>query len=390
MKKAIAVLLLLMPLFALSQNTFEPGYFVENGIKTECLIKNLAWKNNPSSIEYKISENEETKTKTIKQISEFSVNNTYKYIRFTVNVDRSKIVLEDLDTEKEPKWNEETLLLNVLVEGKANLYQYEEGNFVKYFYSTGNHSKAEQLVFKEYKVGTQVGKNNFFRQQLYNLMKGEGNDMDKFKKVQYKKDPIVKLFNEYNGNSGQKVTDLTKKQSSGSVNLKITPGISFSSLDVSNGVSKNYFDFESKTGIRIGAEVEYVMPFNNNKWSIFADPNYQTFSGSGRKGNQQVKADYNYIELPFGARHYMYLNQNAKFFIDAAYVLTIPLGDPYIQFGGSKLDIEKNSGLALGGGFSYKQYSVELRHNFSHELLNYAYWSGSYNSTSIILGYKLL
>jgi len=389
MKKIIAFLLLATPLLSIAQINFERGYFIENNIRTECLIKNLAWKNNPTSFEYKLSENDAVQLKTIKQISEFSVSDAYKYIRFTVNVDRSKISLDDLDSEKDPKWNTETLLLNVLVEGKANLYQYEDGNFVKYFFSTVDHTKAEQLVYKEYLVDSQVGKNNYFRQQLYNLMKGEGNDMDKFKNIQYKKAPLVKLFEQYNGNTGQTVINLTKKQNNGSVNLKITAGVSFSSLEISNGVSNSLFDFGSSTGFRIGTEIEYVMPFNNNKWSIFTDPNYQNFSDSGRKPNQPLKAEYNYLELPFGVRHYMYVNQNTKFFIDAAYTLALPLGDAYIQYGGSKLDIEKNAGFTLGGGFSYKRYSAELRHNFSRNILDYTYWSGSYGSTSIILAYKL-
>lgn len=391
MKKALALLLLLLPIVTFAQITFQSGYFIERGVKTECLIKNLAWKNNPVSIEYKLSEGEDTKIKTINEISEFSVNNAYKYKRFTTNVDRSEIVLDKLSTLKEPEWKKETVLLKILVEGKITLYQYEDSNFIKYFYSTGDHTVAEQLIYKEYIKEGRIAENNMFRQQLYNLMKGNGSDMDKYKNIRYKKDALVKLFVDYNGVNGEHVNDLSKKQNIGSVNLKFTPGATFSTLKLSNAIAPSYHqDFGSKAGFRIGAELEYIMPFNNNKWSLFIDPNYQSYSNSEKKGTQQTKAEYNHIELPIGLRHYMFLNKEAKFFVDGAYILSMPIGDAYLQYGGNILEVQRNSALAIGAGFSYKNYSIEVRQNIKHGIIDYIYWEGSYSTTNIILGYKLL
>jgi len=389
MKKTIALFVLLFPLLSIAQNTFQRGYFIQNGTKTECLIKNLAWKNNPVSIEYKLNEADAPKTKTIKEISEFSVDDAYKYIRFTVNIDRSPIALDKLTNIKDPQWSKETLFLNVLVDGKTNLYQYEDGNLIKYFFSTGDHTQAEQLVFKEYIKETAVAQNNMFRQQLYSLMKGDSNDMEKFKKLKYSKDTLLKLFLEYNGTNGQKVTDHTEKQNKGSINLKITPGVSFNSLSLDINSSDNRFDFGGDTTYRIGAELEYVLPFNNNKWSIFLDPNYQTYAVSGQNGNQKFKADYKYIELPIGVRHFMFLNQNSKFFVDGTYSLGFALGDSNIEYGYRNLAIEKNSTIAFGAGFSYKQYSIEARYSVTRNILDYVNLAANYKSTNIILGYKL-
>lgn len=391
MKRAIAFLVLLFPLLTVAQNTFQPGYIIENGVTKQCLIKNVAWKNNPTAIECKTAENEPVQVKIIKEISEFSVgNDAYKYRRYTVNMDRSGVTIDKLSDDKQPEWKTETVFLKIMVEGKVTLYQFEDNNFVRYFFSTGDNAKAEQLVYKEYLVDGAVAKNNTFRQQLYNLMKTRDTDMADFEKLIYKKDPLVKLFLQYNGTDGQQVKDHTQKQNKGSINLKITPGVSFNSLVMSNGLSNSYFDFDGKTGFRIGAELEYIMPFNNNKWSLFLDPNYQSYDNDGNVKNQKTKAEYKYIEIPVGIRHYMFLNKNAKIFIDGAYVMALPLGDAYLQYGGSVFNVNNNSALSLGAGFSYKKYSVELRHNFKHSIIvNYAYWAGDYSSTSIILGYKL-
>jgi hypothetical protein len=390
MKRALALLLLLLPLLSTSQIRFESGYFIENGIKTECLIKNVAWKNNPVSFEYKMAENEDPKIKTINTVSEFNVRDAYKFIRFTVNIDRSETLLDRLDDTKEPKWNKETLFLKVLVEGKLNLYHYEENNFSRYFTSGSDIKDAQQLVFKEYKIGSQVGRNNYYRQQLYNLMK-DGDNMDSFKNIKYNKEELVNLFTGYNGKSGQKTNNLSERQNKGHLNLKFTPGIVFSSLNIENSVTGYDFDFGNKTSYRIGAELEYVMPFNNNKWSIFLDPNYQSFKKSGNRGTQKLDAKYSFIELPVGVRYYMYLTAKSKLFVDAAYVLSIDLGDNQIQYSYSDLEVAKNSNLALGGGFSYNRYSIEARANFSHSILdNYVSWSANYSTFNIILGYNFL
>lgn len=51
MKKLIIVFLIFLPILSFSQINFESGYIIRNNnIKTECLIRNVAWKNNPTNI----------------------------------------------------------------------------------------------------------------------------------------------------------------------------------------------------------------------------------------------------------------------------------------------------------------------------------------------------
>lgn len=396
MKKTIAFLLLVFPLFCIAQITFQQGYFIENGVKKECLIKNLAWKNNPTSIEYKLSEGEETKIKTIKEISEFSVNNAYKYKRFTVNIDRSETLLDRLNDKREPIWSKETLLLKVLVEGKITLYQYEENNFVRYFFSEGDNSNAEQLVYKEYKVDTYISKNYAFRQQLYNLMKDVNPDIEKYEKIKYEKKNLVNLFSDYNGSNGQQTTNLSEKQNKALINVRLTPGVTFTSVSINNDLSNVEYDFSNKIGFRIGAELEYIMPFNNNKWALFIDPNFQSYSDSGTKNGITGDIDYKFIQIPFGARYYMYLTPKSKVFVDAAYTMSLVMGGSYVtykrynQSDAIKLDVSNHSAFSIGAGYGYDRYSAAVRFNANKGILNtYPYWSSQYNSISIILGYRL-
>ncbi len=200
MKKLITLLLMLANIAAFGQINFEPGYFINNkGEKTTCLIKNIAWKNNPEEFLYKMAEGTEEQTAKLADIQEFSVENTYKFKRFEVKTELSSYYIDKMSRVKEPEWVTKTLFLKVLVEGTLNLYAYEQNDIIKYFYSTGDHSKAEQILFKNYISEGVIGENNHYKQQLFNLMRDKFNDINKFEKLKYKRETLVKLFSEYNG-----------------------------------------------------------------------------------------------------------------------------------------------------------------------------------------------
>jgi hypothetical protein len=400
MKKIAALLFVLFPLLAISQNTYQPGYFIENnGAKKECLIKNLAWKDNPTSFEYKLTEADEPLRRTITDVAEFNVNG-YKFRRFTTDLDRSSSIVNELDMNKEPQWKKETLFLKSLVEGKATLYEYTDGNIVKYFASSGDHSTAGQLVYKQYRTGDKVGENNLFRGQLYDIMKNDIKDPGRFKYLDYNKDELIKLFLEYNGNTGEKMNDLSDKQNKSTFNLKVVAGVNYTSASIFEAVNVHRsYDFDSKPTVRLGVEAELILPFNNSKWSLFVDPNYQQYKTDGQDNYSKWELDYKVIEVPMGVRHYMYLNAKSKIFIDASYVIGLNLSGSELHFADltphsnytSSITLSNTSNFALGAGFSYGRYSVAARYNFKREILNnYVLWGVEYSSVGILLGYKIL
>lgn len=375
---------------ATAQNTYQPGYYITNsGNRIDCLILNIAWKNSPTEFQFKINENEQPVTADIKTVKEFSVDNAYKFRRFTTKMERSASDVNKLDREAAAKWNEETIFLNVLVEGNVTLYKYEEGNMIKYFFSTGNHEKAEQLLHKEYVVNGVIMKNSTYKQQLYNLMKDKINSTKRFEKLQYKKESLVDLFVEYNGDTNTK--NLTEKQNSGSVNLKLKAGAGMATLYAENVINYYEMDFESSVVFRAGAELEYILPFNNNKWSLFIDPYFSAYSAKGSDGNINYSAKYNSVSLPIGARHYFYVTNNSKIFVNAMMSFDFVVGDAAITYNLNKLDIENTSHFAVGAGYATGNISAEIRYDFSRGLLNrYQYWASEFETFALVLGYKFL
>jgi len=406
MKKILLLLVLLISAHGFAQINFEKGYFINNqGVRTECLIKNIAWKNAPVDFEYKLNETDAAKRAVIKDVAEFSVADAYTFKRYTVNIDRSQSNSTDNMSENpQPVWVKETLFLKVLVEGKATLYQYEDNNLIKYFFSTKDHSTAEQLLYREFKAAGTIKENNTFRQQLYNLMKDENTPVSKFENVKYKKNPLVNLFLEYNGSSGQETKNMAKSQNNGSINFKVTPGVGMGYVKIDNGgsmgaVGTGDYKLKGKAAYRLGFELEYIMPFNNNKWSLFIDPNYTSFSTTETQSRKfltrtfdfEFDVDYKFLELPLGVRHYMFLNNKSKIFLDAGYAVTLGVGDSYIQQNSLiSADIQKSSNVFFGVGYSYNSLSAEFRYGFNRGLLEVRdFADASYASATLIIGYKL-
>lgn len=393
MKHILALLFVLTSSIAFSQINFEPGYYIDNnGNKTEGLIRNVAWKDSPFEFDFKSSEGAEIKTVNMREAKEFNVS-SYRFVRYDLKIERSSNNTNKMDNFREIKWNDETLYLKVLVEGDLALYQYEGTNIVKYFYSTGSHTTAEQLIFKEYIDGTTIKNISQYKQQLYNLMKGAFPSMVKFERLKYQKDHLTDLFREYNEAVSATTTDYTKTQNQGKFALKITPGVGFATLEVANEMIPNsYAKFDNKTTFRLGIELEYIMPFNNNKWSLFADPNYQTYKNEVSMDDYSYTIKYDFIELPLGVRHYMFLNDKSKIFIDAVYVLDFNMAGSQMQFNEQRpLEITKASNYAVGVGFNYERLSIEARHSFAHGILrSYPAWAADFSTTNIIFGYRFL
>ena len=387
-----------------AQINFEPGYIINNqGAKTECLIRNVAWKNSPLTFDYKPAEGAQAITANLSDFTEFNVSG-YTFKRFTVNLDRSTGDYDRMSVTKEPEYLLETIYLRKLTQGDAVLYKYEDGNLIRFFYSKGNDVPV-QLVYKPYRDGEKIGHNYSFKGQLYNLMKDKSTDRDKYKFLNYDEKDLTRLFLKYNGATEEEI----KSNNSGEksvFHLKVTPGINFASSNNSKKDAEGSFDLKSKPQFRIGLEAEWVLGFNKNKWSLFIEPNYQKYEDSGSKsygeGLSQIvnlwQVSYQYIDIPLGIRHYLFLNQNAKIFINVAYQYSFVMGESGSTFNYKsafssyerKAKASNSSGVLAGVGFSYKALSIEARYNFRREIFtNYGDWSSKYSSYGILLGYKI-
>ena len=386
--KLLFLLISIISFNCYSQIYFENGYYIDNNNqKYNCLIKNIDWGNNPTEFKYKLSENGELNKKTIKSVKEFGINNSSKYVRSSVKIDRSSNKTDELDNEKKVAFKEEKeeLFLKVLVEGKATLYSYVDNSLTRYFYSI-EESNIEQLVFKNYLTPEyKIKANNRFRNQLWLNLKCSDIKKSRLENLKYRKLDLVNFFVAYNSCSNQEYINFEKKEKQDLINLTFRPRLNISSLES----SYRNANIENELGFSFGIEAEFLLPINKNKLSLIIEPTYQNFKAEkptdGTLGD--VVINYSSIEFHAGTRYYFFLNDKSKIFINASLIYDLTLNNPQID----SLDITTAYNMAFGLGYKYNdKYSIELRHQTPRQLLGtYFNWSAKLQTTSIIFGYSL-
>lgn len=398
MKKLLLLFFTFLTLHSYSQIIFEKGYFINNNDqKTDCLIKNLDWNSTPTEFQYKLDEQDQPVTTNLQQVKEFVISNESKYERHTINIDLSSNNINEIDYNKAPKFKEEKIFLKVLVEGKANLYEYSKNNLTLYFFRTDT-IPVNQLIYKTYKVSEdQVAKNKQYKQQIWMALKCENITLKSIENLNYNRNELINVFVKYNECNNTEFTNFEKHESrKSSFHVSIRPGIKNSSLTVTNAyTSERDRKFDSKVGFRIGAEAEYVLPFNKNKWALILEPTYQSYKAERIDyGDKKSEIKYQSIELPIGVRHYFFLSDNSKIFINAQYIIEAAFSsEAKILFNSYIMEdakVKPQGGFAVGAGYNYKKkYSTELRYGHKNIIGNHEYLSSRYGTIALIFGYTI-
>ena len=391
MKSSICIfyLVMLFSFNAMAQIRYAEGYFIDHDNKTtKCLIYHVDWLNNPEVFKYKLSADGDVLTSDFANVKEFGVAGS-KYVKAEVQVDTSAQVTKNLTYNRHPEWKNMSIYLRVLLEGKASLYAFRTPDLEKFFYSVDG-APIKQLVYKEFLMPVikrevltspvPIGKNLAYLQQLkVDVMCCDMSDA-MLRKIPYEKTALQKYFQKFNVSHGGTVA---KRLPTDKIRLAITPGVDFSKFKLSDGFNydKNY---EPYTTVRLGMMVEYVLPFNNGKWSLILEPTYQSY----RSGDL---VDYKSIELPLGARHNFFLSQNASIFVNGYFVVDKPLTYE-VQWTQSITYTSKSpsTSFAAGLGGRINKFSIEARKYFTRSALgNRVAYFFVYDKFSVIVGYRI-
>jgi uncharacterized protein YifE (UPF0438 family) len=403
MKEKVTLFLFFINAICYSQILFEKGYFIDNSNqKIECLIKNIDWNKNPKEFDYKEVSKEEIQKRSIDNVKEFVIYGKSKYVRELVLIDRSGNRINDINSNRNPVFKEETLFLKVLVEGDAILYEYIDTNLSRYFYRTKG-SEISQLVYKKYIIDNMMGVNNNFRQQILNAFQSEGITLDDVSSLGYDRKSLEKFFVKMNKNMNAEYVQNISKEKRDLFNLTVRAGVNFNDFSVVNKLEPyRSADFGEKTGVRFGVEAEVFFPFNNNKWSLIIEPTFSSYKAEKKTdeiyhsvGYYASKVNYQSLELPVGIRYYFYLNNQSKIFINSSLVFELGRSSSLEYRGNNdvllnEVRINPATNLALGVGYKFQdKYGIELRYNTDKSLVNEGAYDAIYKSVSIIFGYTI-
>jgi len=393
-KFSLLLVLICAAVTSFGQIDFSKGYVIDkNDQRIECLIKNHEWRDNPRSITYRLNENGEDVTGTLGSIREFQVYGFAKYVKGEVKIDRSPTALTELTAIKTPMWSDEVLFLKVLVEGKATLYEFVDGTLFRYFYSVEN-KPVQQLVWKEYLgENTALLANNTFRQQLWTDVKCDNAKLTDVENLRYNASALVKYFLKYNACYGGSVQNEKEADKKTAFNLKLAAGVNISSMNLKYPPSSVDLNFDQAVTPRVGLELEVVMPFNRNKFSLLLEPTYQYYQASQsftlQTSTYEVDVDYSYVDLPLGIRYYSFLTENTKLFVNAHYVFTLPVENTVDIKTYRTIEIGSLTTLGLGLGFEVNRFSAEVRYYLADDLTyRDPDWTSKFNRLGILAGYK--
>ncbi len=386
---------LLTGIASFAQINYEPGYIIKNnGNRVEVLIRNSGGIQRDGKLLYKTSEEASVNEATPADIKAFGIGDDLKFISRNVGIFDSANNGKELDEEKEPSFVDKEVFLQVFIEGEASLYFYG-GKQNQFFYSTPT-TDLESLIYKKYRDDKgKIFENREFRRQLFEDLKCNDQLAGKLQRTDYRIKDLIDVFTGYNECRNAEYRNYFKRDNEFKFNLSIRPGVNFSNFQLVFGSKvgpSREFSEVSDTGIRLGIETEFVLPFNRNKWAFFAEPTFQQFSYEENRYNQDVLVDFSSIEVPLGIRYYMYLNDDSKIFINAAFVPVFNIdSEVYLQYY-DDIGLSDKTYFAGGVGFKYKdKYSAEFRVGTMRDIIEdrETRWYSEFQTVSFIIGYTI-
>lgn len=330
-REYLLVILLFSFSFLTAQNSFEPGYYLNAANnKVSGLIKTQDWRNSPQKIVFKASQDAQTKTISLQELNGFGITNGATYLKKNFKLNISPKRLNNLNFSKDPVFEPKTALLKLLVAGNVNLFVYENDGLKEFFY-TKNGSAIKSLVYVQYLVDGNLATNEQYKQQLLNAFSDcKILSQADFLRLNYKQNALVKLVNTYNQCVDPNYTVNGKDSSKTEFTASIFGGANFSSVKIKNNeVATRGGDFGSQTSLRFGAELEALLPFNNQSWAFFAGlANNGKFQAttiqqlpSANTPEQEVTFTYASLNLPLGVRYYFNTSSNSRIGLEAGVFL---------------------------------------------------------------------
>ena len=329
--KRILYPILLMFAFLLScsshaQIRFESGYFIDqSGSKTVCLIRNNDWMFTPTSFEYKLDENGAKFKKEITDVKEFGIGNKTKYISAVVQMDTSTDKLDDaaISNAYNPEWKQVQVFLKVLVEGKACLYVYEQQDMIRFFYRHDN-SPVEQLVYKKYKAPGDVSfnVNRTYLNQLFMQVNYTKKPLRYFEGMNYSLSVLSDWFVKYNRSATPGASSFVAAKKKSGFSPKIFAGINYLSYHTGGSINTSIANihYDAKNSFTAGAELEFFLPFSENKFSVIFEGSYLSYKSTGTNpAAVKTALDYTTINILGGIRYNSFITAKTKFLVDLGF-----------------------------------------------------------------------
>ena len=355
-KTLITFLLALFVGFPLSaQNRFESGtiYYKNSPSPINCKIEYLGWVNSPSSIQVLLENQTNPITLTSQEIEAFEVDKRGYYKSIDSDLPITQMNVKPRSTTKEPDLVRKSVFVKRITKGKASLYLYLNGQEKVFLVANSEDMKDPlPLLYKVYERDQVIYKNNIFRRQLLQYFNCESGQ--NIQSVEYSIPSLKGFISAYNKCSDPQNL-FGNVDSNQKMKWQFSPLVGVGFYDLEVAVAGSSRDFGSQTVPTAGLEVEAILPFGSNHWSVFLN---STFSQFESDEVMPVTLTINKITNRLGIRYYAFLNDSNSIFFQPSIAYDINdwnyendegVGNLLPEF------MDSSIGASIGIGYSYKQ-----------------------------------
>ena len=215
---------------------------------------------------------------------------------------------------------------------------------------------------------------------------------------------MEKVFLQYNNCNNPDYQPVIATKRKGKFNVSVRPRLTISDAETEKPSPVFETKFESKNDFGIGVELEYVLPFNKNKWSIILEPTYRTYRSEVYKSWASLPdqiyvstIEYQSLQFPIGLRHYFFINQKSKIFINGVVVIDAAMDAKIEQKGFegyvyNTYEIKTKPNIAFGAGYNFNnKFGAEVRYFTSSNITSsFVDYRTNYKALSFILSYNFL
>lgn len=401
----VVVLLLTVSGIVSAQENYQKGYYIDQADeKIEGWINNQQWRYSPQKILFKSSENAAPRELTPDIAKVVHIEGQARYLGGSVMIDYSSDDLRKITHFKEARLERKSLFLRTLIEGKASLYEYSMEGLRRYFYSTGDQP-VEQLIYKAYQEGNVVRYNKTFKTELWDQLKCGAIKIDQIQDLEYNEKDLKAFFISYNRCQNAEFQNFSAPQTKSEFNIWIRPGVQSSKvelLEVSGGATNRSYNLSANTSLRIGALIEYTLPFRRGKLSVVAEPTFQsasiteTVDFGSISGERLVEVDYSSIVFPIGLRYYALNSGKSRLSLSAYFISDLLDFNSTVIIVDRTPLVEVNAQPGLSGEITYQyedKYSLGLQYGLKRDLISNTATtnniSAKFSYLSVFFGYKI-
>lgn len=394
------------------KSDFMPGYIIKhNGDTIHGLIEYKNWQKNPQTINFRLHENSIVNKYTSADIKEFKVSNEV-FVSAVVKIDESKLSADALDFEGDLTLIDDTVFLEVIVQGSQSLYYYGTKSIKDQFYIKQD-STYELLIYKKYLDGknSNYKENKRYISQLALYLKDCQGIQCYLTSVDYSKMSLERLFKQFYNCTNREVTFLKRTEKT-SIQPVFLAGSSLTSLTFSGSGYSNLVlaYWNNSVNFAGGLSLNLVFPRNFNKLSFNNELLYTDYKVKGVFTDFKSEKDYTVYTSEIGLSYIKYntmfrYNQpiaKAFIFLNAGLSFGFRFNETNSQTSNkvfySETSTKESKALPdirdyemaynIGLGSKFKKYSVEIRYEKGNGFSDFDNLKVKSDRLYFLLGYR--